>query len=281
MKAKHKLYSADLQRLINANEPYWGGEAEVIRSYWDSPARTAAADRKWIVHQIYKEYWDGILPPLELFRQSLPEASGKNGRDRLLTIAEVLYEEVEHFVLFAELYRELENADYALTPNELKVQGAWAENDELMALRQSHKEASPELGLRAHRFTEGGYCALFTEGMALHGRGKSEDAIAEVCKRIYEDEFNHMLLGIIESDDSSLSDSDWDTLIQYTIEQMKSRILMRNAQFSYPVTGQRLEELLAGRAEPVHFDFRVAQQLLDGDARTNFEPEPGCVNELT
>jgi hypothetical protein len=263
MKNKITLHSDGLQRLIQANEPFWGGEAEVIRSYWKSPVRTPETDRKWLIHQIYKEYWDGILPPLELFRQSLPQASVKKGRDNLLTMAEVLYEEVEHFALFADLYHKLEDSDYALTPAELKEQGSWAENDDLMAMRQRHKEESPKLGLRAHRFTEGGYCALFTEGMALRGGGMTEDAIAEVCRRIYEDEFNHMLLGIIETDDAELTDSDWDTLIQYTVEQMKSRILMRNAQFSHPVSGQRLEDLLAGRADAVRFNFQIAEELLN------------------
>ena len=265
MKNTMALYSDGLQRLIRANEPFWGGEAQVIRSYWTSPVRTPETDRKWLTHQIYKEYWDGILPPLEMLRQSLPEAGAKSGRDRLLTLAEVLHEEVEHFALFADLYRQLVGDDYALKPEELKEQGRWAENDDLMAMRQRHKQESPELGLRAHRFTEGGYCALFTEGMALRGGGETEDAIAEVCRRIYDDEFNHMLLGIIETDDSTLTESDWDVLIEYTVEQMKSRILMRNAQFSYPLDQARIGELLQGRGQPVAFDFDGVRALLHAD----------------
>lgn len=266
MSTDNALYSEGLERLIHANEPFWGGEAEVIRSYWSSPVRTPEADRKWLIHQIYKEYWDGILPPLEQFRQALPGASVKRGRDNLLTMAEVLHEEVEHFVLFAELYQALEGSDYALTPEQLREQGAWAENDQLMAMRQRHKDQSPELGLRAHRFTEGGYCALFTEGMALGGGDRRDVAIAEVCRKIFEDEFNHMLLGILDIDDSELTEADWDRLIDYTVEQMKSRILMRNAQFSHPVPAGRLAQLMAGEAEPVRFDFQFAEQLLARDS---------------
>jgi hypothetical protein len=255
-------YSDGLLRLIEANEPYWGAEAEVIRSYWNSPVRTPESDRKWLVHQIYKEYWDGILPPLELFRASLSDISHKQGRDTLRTLAEVLYEEVGHFALFAELYRQLTGSEYSLTADALKEQGSWPENHDLMALRQRHKNASPALGLRAHRFTEGGYCALFTEGMALRGRGPAEDAIAEVCRKIYDDEFNHMLLGITGQDDLELSEPDWDTLVQFTNEQMKARIVMRNAQFSYPVDGKKLQSLLRGEAPPVTFDFASAQSLM-------------------
>jgi hypothetical protein len=262
MSTGDRLYSDGLLRLVAANEPYWGGEAEVIRSYWSAPLRTTGTDRKWLIHQIYKEYWGGILSQLASFRERLPGAGIRSGRQRLLAVAEVLYEEVEHFSLFADLYRELEGADYDLSPEELKTRGAWKENDELMALRARHKSESPGLGQRAHRLTEGGHCALFAEGMALRGRGGFDDAVAAVCRKIYADEFNHMLLGIAGSDDSALSDGDWDTLLSYTVAQMKQRILMRNAQFSFPVDDARIEELLRGQGDPVKFDFDVAQTLL-------------------
>ena len=255
-------YSDGLLHLIEANERYWGGEAEVIRSYWDSPTRNATTDRKWLIHQIYKEYWDGILPPLAMFSEHLPDASVKAGRDRLLTLVEVLHEEVEHFALFADLYRELDGSDYARSPEQLRSEGGWPENDELMMLRQAHKDESPVLGQRAHHFTEGGYCTLFTEGMAISGRGELDDGIARVCQRIYDDEFKHMLLGLVEIDDQGLSDADWEVLVNYTVAQMKLRILMRNAQFSQPVSEERLEQLLAGQADPVKFDFQAASAIL-------------------
>ena len=47
--------SRGLLKLIEANAPFWGAEAEVIRSYWNSPIRTIETDRKWLTHQVYKE----------------------------------------------------------------------------------------------------------------------------------------------------------------------------------------------------------------------------------
>jgi hypothetical protein len=252
-----------LASLIQANEPYWGGEAEIIHSYWDSPVRTRETDEKWLIHQIYKEYWDGILPPLAALQEQLPHASVHAGRSKLLEVVEVLYEETRHFSLLANLYVVLTGVDYALTPDELKARGSWPENDDLMNLRNTHRAESGELGQRAYHFTEGGYCALFTEGMKLAGCDAFGDAVAEVCGRIYEDEFNHMLLGIVESADVQLSVSDWDMLTRYTVAQMKLRIHMRNAQFSRPVSDRRLDELLAGMASPVKFDFERAADLLD------------------
>jgi hypothetical protein len=102
--------------------------------------------------------------------------------------------------------------------------------------------------------------------MALRGGSETDDSIAEVCGRIYDDEFNHMLLGIIQGDDSELTDAEWDTLVLYTVEQMKLRIIMRNAQFSHPVPEQRLQELLNGKAAPVKFDYQAAKDLLGSQA---------------
>jgi len=259
--ATDKKVSDGLVNLIEANEPFWGGEAEVIRTYWDSPIRTKETDKKWLVHQIYKEYWDGILPPLDSIQAQLPLASAHDGRAKLLQLAELFYEEVEHFSLFAGLYLTLEDSDYALSPEELKAQGAWSENDDLMRLRQRHKAESPVLGQRAYHFTEGGHCSLFREGMKIKGRNLFDDAVADVCRRIFDDEINHMLLGIIDADDGVLSPTDWETLARYTVEQMKSRILMRNAQFSRPVSEDRLAALLAGEAMPEKFDFDYAASI--------------------
>jgi hypothetical protein len=255
-------FSEGLANLIQANEPFWGGEAEIIRSYWDAPIRNHETDAKWLIHQIYKEYWDGILPPLQSFQALLPHASVQNGRSRLLNAAEILYEETRHFALFADLHPVLLGVDYELSPEELKARGSWPENDDLMNLRQRHKTESVDLGQRAYHFTEGGYCTLFSEGMRLAGRDAAGDAIAEVCRVIYDDEFNHMLLGIIEADDARLSPSDWETLTQYTVSQMKLRMHMRNSQFSRPVSENRLDELLAGMAEPVKFDHQRAARLM-------------------
>jgi hypothetical protein len=149
-----------------------------------------------------------------------------------------------------------------MTPDELLTAGAWAENDQLIALRKAHLEESEDIGLRATSFSEGGYCALFSEGMKLAGRGGFDDALADVCRRIYDDEFSHMLLGILETDNEQLSDKEWAMLQRFTVAQMKQRVVMRNAQFSHPVPDQRVQELLEGKVEPVVFDFGYAEQLL-------------------
>lgn len=266
MAGKELKPSTGLLQLIEKNAPYWSAEAEVIRSYWDSPVRNQNTDKKWLIHQIYKEYCNGVLPYLDLFNKHLPLANIHAQRLKLLDLSHILHEEVEHFTMFADLYMVLDATDYQLTPEELNAAGAWPENDALMTLRQKHIAESTAIGQRASSFTEGGYCALFSEGMKLAGRNQFDSAVAKVCKTIYDDEFKHMLLGIIETDSEQLTETDWQALETYTVEQMKKRITMRNAQFSLPVPEKRMHELLAGKASPIVFDFEFATQLLNKQA---------------
>lgn len=258
--------SKGLVSLVTANAPYWGAEAEVIRSYWNSPVRNMETDKKWLIHQIYKEYCNGVKPYLEMLNNQLAQIRTKEQRLKLMEFSEIVYEEVEHFSMFADLHEVLLGKDYNLSPDELKLSGSWSENDALMGLRKQHYEQSPEIGQRATSFTEGGYVALFAEGMKLAGGSEFDNEIAAVCKKIYDDEFHHMLLGVIETDSEELSESEWVMLENFTIEQMKKRIVMRNAQFSHPVSDKRVEELLDGKAAAIEFDFNYAARLLNNEA---------------
>ena len=73
--------SRELHALIAANAPLWGGEAEVIATYFASPQRTAATDAAWIARQCFKEMIDGAVGRLAHltrderdFERTLPSA---------------------------------------------------------------------------------------------------------------------------------------------------------------------------------------------------------------
>ena len=107
--------------------------------------------------------------------------------------------------------------------------------------------------------TEGGYCTLFREGMRLKGRGGADDMIAEACRRIYDDEFGHMLGGIVGLDAEPLSDADYALMTDLVVEQLRARIRMRNSEFSYPLSEARVEAIYRGEIEPEPFDFAKAE----------------------
>ena len=166
---------ARLQRLIDLAAPYWAGEAEVVRTYWSSPKRTRASDLLWLSRQCFKEFWGsgvgkydkgGIF--LGVLKNIVARADAIDvGFDRheMLDMLEGFKAEFAHYCAFADVYDELRPAGSPrLNP---KLLESWPEEDALTALRFRHQEQHGAIGLRACKLTEGGYCALFREGMDL------------------------------------------------------------------------------------------------------------------
>ena len=267
--------SANLQRLIDAAAPFWAGEAEVFRAYWNWHRRTRETDRHWLALQCSKEVWGSGLAPLdkgiflgpaEQLVAAFPDIDIKVDRHRILDIAEGLWAEFAHYCAFADAHDALALPGEAkLNPHSVKL--GWSEDVALSELRFAHKREDGRLGDRATRFTEGGYCTLFSEGMKLahdsagpHGHANA--LIAAACAKVYEDEFGHMLKGIVGLDAERLTPGEWITLERMSIEQLKGRIAMRNAQFGGPLAGARLDAARSGRCAPLAFDYAKAEPKL-------------------
>lgn len=263
-------FDAEFRELVAANAPLWAGEAEVFRTYWDWPGRNRESDLCWLARQCHKEFWGGgdarrrglFAAPLEEMSAAFENIDRGVGRHEVLAMAAGLHQEFSHYCAFADAYDALKPAAQAgVDPANLKDQ-SWPENDALSALRATHRERYGDIGRRAHRFTEGGYCGLFREGMKLAGRSAADDAIAAACAMVHGDEFEHMLAGIAGLAQGGFSPSDWALLGELTAAQMRQRIHMRNAQFGNPLPEARIAEILAGVLEPVAFDYELAARLL-------------------
>ena len=263
--------STNLRRLIDAATPYWAGEAEVVRTYWASRQRTRETDRRWLARQCYKELLGfgvggeelGLFRgPLEELRHAFPRIDVEIDRHAVLDIAATLVAEFSHYCAFADAHDHLALAgEPKLNPRML---ASWAEEDALAQLRRQHMKDHGALGRRASQFTEGGYCSLFAEGMRLRdrptpGHEASDRLIAAACARVYDDEFGHMLKGIVGLDEQGFAESEWRTLADISVAQLRQRILMRNAQFTHPVGEARIKELLAGHCRPIVFDYERAK----------------------
>ena len=267
--------STNLRGLIDAAAPYWAGEAEVVRTYWTWSGRTRETDRDWLARQCYKEFLgfglgfgvggEDLGPfrgPLEELRAAFPRVDIEIDRHEVLGIAELLKDEFSHYCAFADAHDALAlPGEPKLNPTMLAV---WNEEENLARVRREHKERHGALGRRACQFTEGGYCALFSEGMRLRerptpGHDAADRLIAAACGRVYDDEFGHMLKGIVGLGEEGLAEPDWRTLGDISIEQLRHRVLMRNEQFSFPVSELRLKDLLAGHCTPIAFDYERAR----------------------
>jgi hypothetical protein len=250
--------SQGLVDLVDANAPLWAGEAEVFRTYWDWDGRTRATDRQWLARQCHKELFDGFLPRLQALDRGWPALGGSvRSRADVLELSKSAYEELAHFCAFAAAYDVVRDDAPGLDVDTLRSAN-WPENAALAEIRAGHIRDHGQLGRRAQAFTEGGYCTLFAEGGRLRGRGGVDDAIAAACALVYDDEWEHMLLGIAGLDDDERGPDAWAVLRQLSVEQMRARIRMRNAQFDFPLPESRMAAIEAGEVVPLAFDYRRA-----------------------
>lgn len=256
--------SRNLATLVDAVAPLFAGEAEVFRVYWDWPRRSRESDKLWILRQARKEVWDTPLGdprglfvgPLEDLLAALPRIDVDIPRAAVLDRLEGLYEEFSHYCAFADAYDALCDAgEQTLSPALLRDVPDWPENQALRARRVAIRERHGAIGERACFFTEGGYCTMFSEGMRLAGRGGADDLIARACAKVYDDEFGHMLRGIVGLDAETLSPAEWTLLTDLSVELQSLRIPMRNGQLGYPLSAARIAEIHAGQIEPIRFDF--------------------------
>lgn len=257
--------SRRLQDLVALNAPLWAGEAEVVRSYWTWEMRSRETDRQWLAYQCFKELWGSsvgygaglFMEPLKKLEAMYPKLDTEVDRHEILDLAESLHSEFAHYVAFADAYDAMrEPGEPKLKPSELT---GWPGDDRLGELRHQHRQEHGKLGWRAGQFTEGGYCTLFAEGMKLAGKGGRDDLIAAACAKVYEDEFDHMLKGVIGLDDENMSEADWTLLGELTTAQLKLRIRMRNEQFGGPLTEDRIAAIERGEIEPLAFDWDRAR----------------------
>lgn len=260
--------SRQLTELVNAVAPLFAGEAEVMRTYWTSPVRTAETDRLWLLRQSRKEVWDTPLGdqrglyvgPVEDLLSDFPKIDTEIPREEILERMEGIYEEFSHYCAFADAYDSVRpEGEPRLSPPRLRDVPDWQENLAIRDRRAEIKATEGAVGERACFFTEGGYCTLFSEGMALAGNGGVDDMIARACALVYEDEFGHMCKGIVGLDSGDMTDADWARMTELSVELAILRIHMRNGQFSYPLSAERIAAIVAGDITPVEFDFEKAE----------------------
>ena len=149
--------------------------------------------------------------------------------------------EYTHYCLFADVYDSLlEAGEPHLNGNQVTL---WPEEDALAKFRANIRRGHGKLA-RATGFTEGGYCTLYSEGAKLKGRPGVDGRIAKACQKVFDDEFGHMMYGVVGLEINDMTAGDWAELIDVTCQILRLRLYMRNAQFSHPLSDQRINEII-------------------------------------
>jgi hypothetical protein len=265
----------NLRRLIEANAPLWAAEAEIVRTYWTSPVRTAETDKLWLKRQCWKEYVGVAKFPgptvdvamcTELAKdltEMVPKLDVTVNRHEVRELLDKVHAEFTHYCLFADIYDSmLKEGEPRINANELTL---WPEEDALAKYRNTIRTTNNKFA-RATGFTEGGYCTMYSEGAKLKGRPGVDGQIGIACQKVYDDEFGHMMYGILGTEVDDLTAGDWDELTKITCDILRLRLFMRNAQFSHPVSDARMKELVAGKAKPVEFDYAKAETYMSHES---------------
>lgn len=251
--------SEHLRRLVDLAAPFWAGEAEVVWTYFQSPKRTVETDLLWLKRQCFKEIWGsgvgdrakGLFQgPAAYLNDVFGDIDRSVGRHDVLDVIDDLRTEFFHYCLFADIHDFLSAGK--LTPHDLE---GWQADDELARIRYNYREKRGRAGDFAVRFTEGGYCSMYSTGRRLAGSGELSDRIAKACGHVYTDEIGHMRDGFIRLSQSEQTAEQWDEMADMVRRILSQRLRMRNEQFSFPVSDARLEGIDGGDIEPMAFDY--------------------------
>ena len=234
----------NLRRLVELAAPCWAGEAEVVCTYFQSPKRGRETDLLWLRRQCYKEIWGsgvgdkekGLFQgPIAYLSTVFKKIDQEVNRHEILDVIDELRSEFFHYCLFADIHDFLSGEK--LNPQQLT---GWPADYELARIRYEYREKHGKLGYFAVRFTEGGYCSMYSAGMRLAGTGDLNDRIAKACERVYIDEIGHMRTGFGGLSRQDLSRSEWDELADMIRKILIQRIYMRNEQFGFLLAEERI-----------------------------------------
>ena len=248
--------------------PLWAGEAEVVRTYWRCDRRSAATDLQWLARQSFKEFWGSGVSKFDrggMFfgmmknllaqrrrdrRHARPPRGGRGARDGARRSSRITAPSP------IATTRSARPARRALNPERLE---SWPEEDALTALRYRHQEQHGALGMRACKFTEGGYCTLVQRG---HGAARAAAASTSRSPPPAPASMPTSSSTCWPASPASRTKA-WRGAIgaswaRSSSSSSRQRIRMRNQQFGGPLSDARVAAIYRGEIAPIAFDWARA-----------------------
>jgi hypothetical protein len=231
---------------------YAAGNAEIVRTYFSRP-RSKEQDVSWLKCQIARElttawkFLDNLNDLKPRFEKSLKRSDYEN-------LAHAFVEELEHYRLFVAVLEEELNTK--IDVDELLTLGVWSEND---SFPENTKKANFEKQLRASGndmakialgIGEGGGSGWLI-GLSRISGGKLEQRMAKVAKEIADDEMFHGPIHIAAAARRIQTDEQLEEAKQILTRYLHRHLRMKNEQFGYPLTNERLVEIDNGKVEPL------------------------------
>ena len=226
------------------------GEAEVGRAFFERP-RLLDQHVRWLKFQITREARNLREISGDYLKNMVDRTDDTVTREDLVDRVKEDYQELRHYGMLAYLYE-------GLTGDTLKWQRLVAEAQEAdwfqfgtreQARRRELAQVS-EMHKAASAFNSGGGGALFYGFIGLTG-GDYEELLSETAKIVLHDEQEH---GASEGRDLLYplvrSEEDFHVSAEVIREHSTIRLRIRNQQFGYPLSEDRIEAIIRGDIEP-------------------------------
>ena len=225
---------------------YWAGEAEVAATFFSQP-RTREEHLYWLKSQMVRELgWpDGRLERTLQAYKAVERETDRHAVHALLQNAE---EEYSHYVVLADIAETA--AGRRVLPEEImynKELPEWKALDKVRTREADWDNAVSGLH-------EGGGLGIYWTAMHLDPDAADplRVPIAEAMAMIYDDEIEHAARGFrsVVRVAMSASDEEWNRVVEKVNQIGYHRIRMRNEQFGFPLSADRIEEIHEGRILP-------------------------------
>jgi hypothetical protein len=225
---------------------FWAGEAEVAATFF-SRSRDAEEHLRWLKSQMVRELaWpDGRLVRLLDAYKQVERAQDRHSVHTLFMTAE---EEYSHYVVLADIAEAA--AGRRITPDEIMYNKELAEWRALDGVRT--READWDNAVSG--FHEGGGLGIYWTCMHLTPMDGDpyREQIAQAMGMIYSDELEHAARGLrqVVRIAATASEEMWQRVLEKVLLVGYHRVRMRNEQFGFPLTEQRVEEIREGKIAP-------------------------------
>ena len=244
------------QQLSERAARFWAGEAEIVRTFFSKP-RAKEEHIKWLRLQCYKglygsglvSFSEGLIPGfIDHLHKRFPMVDIEVDRHEFEHLIEVLYQEFKHYRLTADILDGL-TGERSNPQEHRKYQ--YPEDLKLQEIRDHFRQTEGELGESAISFTEGGRAALFYEGMKLKG-DPLLDQVAKAFSEIFDDEVEHQESGAEDLERVAKTEEAWEKAGHMVQQICQQRLRMRNEQFGFPISDERLREIIDGKIAPIY-----------------------------
>lgn len=231
---------------------YAAGNAEIVRAYFARP-RSREQDISWLKCQAARELttaWKflGNLNHLKpKFERELKRSDYEN-------LARAFVEELEHYRLFVAILEEEFSAK--IDVDELLTLGVWSDNERFpentkkAQFERELRASGDELAKIALGIGEGGGSGWLI-GLSRITGGRLEQRVARAASEIAGDEMLHGPIHIAAAARRIETEEQLQNVKRILAQYLRYHLRMKNEQFGYPLSKERLEEIDQGKVEPL------------------------------